>query len=192
MRHIARGWTLALAVAFFGAQGASCSSSNDSGSSFGAGGLGGVGGFGSNLVTTCGQICNNVLADCGVASSLWSECNSACGDLALVPAGCVTQFAGYLACLSGATSIHCDGRTVEISPSSCAAQENEYELCNGGPSPIAACIALPPGNTACGMGAGGPPGPPSALKPVFCVGQPDGCSAAGQNPFGIGTYCCGL
>lgn len=164
---------------------AGCSGNNDSASS--------LFGSGSNVISTCQQICNNVLAQCPSTAGVYGQCTSACNDLILVPQSCLTQFAGYLACLGGATSasISCSpgGTTVTIAPGSCMSEEEAYATCNGGPSPISACIALPPSNTACGSSTAneglGTPG-----KPVFCVGQPSGCTVSGSNPFGIGTYCC--
>ena len=57
-------------------------------------------GPGASLVTTCGMICSNIVAQCGFASPLYDQCTGVCNDLILVPQTCVTEFAGYLACLA--------------------------------------------------------------------------------------------
>jgi hypothetical protein len=142
----------------------------------------------SSLASTCGQVCNNVLAQCGIAASVYTTCTNACTALLLVPDTCITQFAGYLACLTGATSIQCEsgGQTFEIAPGSCVSQEQDYEDCNTGG--IAACIALPSSSNACATNVG--EGLTGTGMPEFCVGVPDGCAATSTNPLGIGTYCC--
>src|SRR5580704_3980117 len=124
----------------------------------------------STLATTCGQVCNNVLAQCGIAGSVYTTCTNACTALLLVPDTCITQFAGYLACLTGATSIQCvsGGQTFEIAPGSCTQQEADYEDCNAGPSPIAACLALPSSSNVCSTNAG--EGLTSSGTSEFCVG----------------------
>lgn len=144
----------------------------------------------STLATTCGEVCNNVFAQCDIGLSAYTTCTNACTALVLAPETCITQFAGYLACLSGATSIECvsGGQTFEIAPGSCVSQEQDYEDCNAGPSPIGACIALPSSNTTCSTNAG--EGLSSSGMPEFCVGAPDGCASPTNNPLGIGTYCC--
>jgi hypothetical protein len=144
----------------------------------------------STLATTCGQVCNNVLAQCGIAASVYTTCTNACTTLLLVPDTCITEFAGYLACLTGVTSIQCvsGGQTFEIAPGSCVSQEADYENCNAGPSPIAACVALSSSSTVCSMNAG--EGLISSGTSEFCVGVPSGCTSTASNPLGIGTYCC--
>ncbi len=142
----------------------------------------------STLVSTCSQVCANVLSQCGIASTVYEACTNTCNALLLVPNTCITQFAGYLTCLTGATSIQCEsgGQTFEIVPGSCTVQESSYEDCNSGPSPLAACIALP--SSACQTSAG--EGLNGSGMAEFCIGAPDGCTAASSNPLGIGTYCC--
>jgi len=144
----------------------------------------------STLASTCGQVCNNALSQCGVAASAYTACTNACTALLLVPDTCLTQFAGYLACLSGATSIQCvsNGQTFVIAPGSCASQEADYDNCNTGVSAVAACIALPSSSNACSMNAG--EGLTSAGMSEFCVGVPANCTSTSSNPLGIGTYCC--
>jgi hypothetical protein len=144
----------------------------------------------STLASTCGQVCNNVVQQCGFGDADYGACTSACGALLLVPDTCITQFAGYLACLTGATSIQCEsgGQTFVIAPGSCVSQEQDYENCNAGPSPFAACLALP-SSSACTTNAG--EGLTGTGTAEFCVGAPDGCSpSSSSNPLGIGTYCC--
>lgn len=137
------------------------------------------------LVTECDEICQQ-LASCGVtAASLQAQCSSACGDLWLVQAGCLDAFASYMACLAGATSVQCGagGQYVVVTPPSCDSYRESFLTCSAGPSPVAACIALP-GNTACGTVAA-----PSS-NPSFCVGVPEGCVSPEPNPLGLGTFCC--
>jgi hypothetical protein len=138
----------------------------------------------ATLVSTCGTICNHVLTQCGAPASIYGQCLAACQDLSLVQAGCLSPFASYLTCLSGATSIQCEagGEYLLVSPPSCEAERQAVSACRGGP-PVAACAELPPGNTSC------PAGTPSAGA-LFCIGQPTGCDPASVGAFGIGPYCC--
>jgi hypothetical protein len=138
----------------------------------------------ANLVTTCDTICDHAVAQCGAPVTIYGDCLSACGELNLVQAGCVDQLASYLACVSGATSIQCQGggEYVLVSPPSCAAERAALSTCSGGP-PVAACVQVPVGNTSC-------PAATPASGALFCVGQPTGCDPAGSTAFGIGAYCC--
>jgi len=135
-----------------------------------------------SLVSTCDAICNNVVAQCGVAASAYGACLSACQDLSLVQLGCVDALAAYLACLGGATSVQCegDGRTVVLRSPSCAPQQQAFEGCTANLS-VAGCVELSPAGTTCPAGGAGA---------LFCVGHPAGCQAAATNAFGIGSYCC--
>jgi hypothetical protein len=148
----------------------------------------------STLASTCGQICNNVVAQCSIGTTAYSNCTNACTTLLLAPETCITQFAGYLTCLTGATSITCvsDGQTTTfaITPDSCASEQSSYETCNSSASPGgAACIALSSSSTACSMNAG--EGLTTTGTSEFCVGTPDNCTpTSSANPLDIGTYCC--
>ena len=148
----------------------------------------------SSLAQTCGQVCNNVLSQCSIGTTAYTNCTNACTTLLLAPETCITQFAGYLACLSGATSIMCvsDGQTTTfaITPGSCTSQQGAYETCNTTASPGgAACLALPSSSNACSMNAG--EGLSTTGTPEFCVGTPDNCTpTSSANPLDIGTYCC--
>jgi hypothetical protein len=154
---------------------ASCSSSSNSGNGNPAATPG-------SLVSTCDQICNNVVAQCAGASAV--QCLSACDDLNLVPNTCLNPIASYLVCLSGATSVQCEagGQYVLVAPADCRDDEQAVTNCNAGPSVVAACLELP-GNTSCASSAAG-------SKAAFCVGAPNGCQAPKPNPIGIGVYCC--
>jgi len=136
----------------------------------------------ATLVSECQRVCDN-LATCGaMALGLEIDCKNACGALGLVQVACLNQFAGYLTCLSGASSVQCFGdHSVIISPSDCEADRQTFLNCNPGPSAIAACVALP-GNNGCAAS--------SDFRAAFCVGTPPGCTAPSPNPLGIGTYCC--
>jgi hypothetical protein len=142
---------------------------------------GGTGG----LVSTCSSICDNVLAKCGVAPAVHADCLAACGRLDIADVGCVDEFAAYIACVGGATSITCgaNGQYVVVSPASCAPQKSAYELCTGGGPPVAACFAQPWRDSAC----------TATREPIahalFCVGQPAGCQSVEGNGI-LGLYCC--
>jgi hypothetical protein len=149
-----------------------------------SGGGGGAGASPLTLVSECDQICSQ-LATCGAtAASLEGQCMGACGDLALVQAGCLDPFAAYLTCLAGATSIQCGagGQYVVITPQSCDGDRETFLNCSAGPSPVAACVELP-GNTSCQTA-------PVMSAATFCVGAPAGCTSPQPNPLGIGTFCC--
>jgi hypothetical protein len=138
------------------------------------------------LVSECDQICSQLSA-CGAdAVSLEPQCTSACGDLAIVPAGCLDPFVAYVTCLAGVTSVQCSGNGayVVVTPPSCEADRQAFLSCNAGPSPVAACLALP-GNTSCATAPIG--SPPTA---TFCVGQPPQCTSPQPNPLGLGVFCC--
>ncbi|HLK40668.1 MAG TPA: hypothetical protein VKU41_28140 [Polyangiaceae bacterium] len=157
---------------------------------------GGGGGNGSgtpSLESTCTTVCNNVLGQCcnvvGAAcggSSALNNCLQSCQGLSAVEGTCVDQFASYLACLSGATSISCEasGPTITVLSPSCNTQFQAYGQCTGGPSPVSACIGISTPSSPCGTSSA--PGTQS----LFCVGQPAGCLPAGPGLFGIGPYCC--
>jgi hypothetical protein len=151
-----------------------------------SGGGGGGGPSGLDLVSKCDQICAQV-GTCGASPALVSQCQSACGDLALAPLGCLDPFAAYLACLGGANSVQCStgpGQAyVFVTPPQCEADRQNLVGCNAGPSPVAACVQLP-GNSACGIGA------PAQMHDTFCVGEPSVCTSLQPNPLGIGTFCC--
>jgi hypothetical protein len=134
-----------------------------------------------SLVSTCDNICNNVVAQCTASDSLYQTCTDACGDLSVIQQSCLDPFASYLTCLAGANSVQCGGggQYVLITPPECEADREATLNCNAEPGIFAACIALP-GNTSCG-GEGGA---------VFCVGAPAGCTSPESNPLGIGVYCC--
>jgi hypothetical protein len=137
------------------------------------------------LVSTCDQICNNVVAQCVPAAGLYNTCTSACGDLALLPSSCLDPFLSYVTCVAGATSVRCgaDGTYVLITPSQCEEARQETLDCNASPGLVAACVALP-GNGSCAS-------PDLAgTTPEFCVGAPNGCMSPVANPLGIGVYCC--
>ena len=186
LRNSLRGWS---AIAVVGLASASCSSGNtSSGNGYGGGTTTGT------LVSTCDQICTNVVAQCGAASNLYGTCLSACGDLNLVNLGCLDPFASYLTCIAGATQVQCgaDGQYVLITPGQCEADRQSTLTCNAEPGLIAACIAVP-GNDSCGAtttgtGLGGTV--TAAGRAEFCVGAPEGCTAPSPNPLGIGIYCC--
>jgi|HubBroStandDraft_6_1064221.scaffolds.fasta_scaffold17475_4 hypothetical protein len=133
----------------------------------------------SSLVSTCSQICDQVLGQCDAPIGVYDDCLNACQDLSVIETTCVSELASYLTCLSGATSIQCEagGEYVLVSPPSCAPQRLSLDSCTGGP-PLAACVQLPASNACAGAG------------PVLCVGEPSGCQAAGATPLGIGPYCC--
>jgi hypothetical protein len=139
----------------------------------------------ASLVSTCDQICANVVAQCSGSVSLEATCESACGDLSFVQLGCIDPFASYLACVVGATSVKCGagGQDVLIMTPQCESDRQAVLNCNAPPGAVAACVQLP-GNTSCGVVA------PGATGPVFCVGVPNGCNSPTPNPVGIGTYCC--
>jgi hypothetical protein len=134
------------------------------------------------LVSTCDQICSNIVATCVESPSLDDTCQSVCGDLSLVVPSCLDQFAGYLTCIAGATSVavSCgpDGADVLVTPPQCEGDLEETQTCNASPGLVSACIAIP-ANPACG-----------GLSTEFCVGAPETCSAPSPNPLGIGVYCC--
>jgi len=153
----------------------------------GGGGGGSVGPTPATLVSTCDQICANVVAQCSESVALEMQCTNACGALGLAPLGCLDPFASYLSCLAGATSVQCEagGQDVVITTPQCASDREAVLSCNAPPGPVAACVELPPGNTSCGLAS---PGGPTAM---FCVGAPANCDPSpSPNPLGIGTYCC--
>jgi hypothetical protein len=139
----------------------------------------------ASLVSTCDQICANVVAQCSGSPSLEATCVGTCGDLNLVQLGCVDPFASYLACVAGATSVHCaaGGQDVLITTPQCESEMQAVLHCNAPPGIVTACVQLP-GNTSCGVMA------PGATGPVFCIGAPAACTSPSPNPIGIGTYCC--
>jgi hypothetical protein len=151
---------------------ASCSSNSSSGDSNSP----------ASLVATCDKVCNEV-SEC-ITSSVLSSCLSTCGELSGVQAGCLDQLASYLACFVGATSISCQGNSLQISLGHCQSERQDLLDCNVGPSPISGCLELS-GNTACAATS------PND-KTEFCIGVPTGCEppAGTTNPLGIGTYCC--
>lgn len=167
MRRRLGGWIVGCLV--LGAVG-SCSS----------GGSGG-GSSPTSLVSTCDQICSNVVARCAGTPMLQADCFNACGALNLVQTGCLDPFASYLACIAGATSVQCgpNAQYVLIVPQQCESDRQAVLGCNAPPGVVQACVQLP-GNTSCS-------GPSGA---VFCVGAPNGCQPPSPNPIGIGTYCC--
>jgi len=150
-----------------------------------SGGGGGYGPTPATLVSTCDQICANVVAQCTESASLEQQCTSACGDLSLVQLGCLDPFASYLACMAGGTSVQCgaNGQDVLITTPQCESDRQAVLDCTAPPGPVAACVQLP-GNASCGVTA------PGAAGAVFCVGAPSGCDSPSPNPIGIGTYCC--
>jgi hypothetical protein len=133
----------------------------------------------ASLVSTCDQICANVVAQCAGMPGLEAQCVSACGALNLVQTGCLDPFASYLACIAGATSVQCGANGVLITPPQCESDRQAVLGCNAPPGPVQACVQLP-GSTACSGASGA----------VFCVGAPNGCQSPSPNPIGIGTYCC--
>jgi hypothetical protein len=151
---------------------ASCSSSSSNGD----------GSSPASLVATCDKVCNEV-SEC-ITSSVLSSCLSTCSELSGVQAGCLDQLASYLACFVGATSISCQGNSLQISLGHCQSERQDVLDCNAGPSPVSGCLDLS-GNTAC---AGTSPND----RTEFCIGVPTGCEppAGTTNPLGIGTYCC--
>jgi len=139
----------------------------------------------AGLVSTCSSICDNVLAECGVAPAIHAECLGACRQLELANVGCVDDFAAYLACVGGATSISCgaNGQYVVVSPASCAPEKSAYDWCTGGGPPLAACFAQPWRDPICS--AAREPSP----RALFCIGRPAGCqSVEGSDMFGL--HCC--
>jgi len=149
------------------------------------GGSGSLGPTPETLVSTCDQICANVVAQCSESAALDAECLNACGDLSLVQLGCIAPFASYLACIAGATSVQCgaDGQDVVVTTPQCEDDRQAVLTCNAPPGVVTACVQLP-GNTSCG------PSATSAMSAEFCVGAPSGCQSPSPNPVGIGTYCC--
>ena len=136
------------------------------------------------LASTCATICDNVLAQCGVAPAIHADCVGACQVLELAQVGCIDEFASYLVCLGGATSVSCgaNGQYVVLSPPNCEGQRVSYGLCTGGGPPLAACLAQPHRNAECA----------AARVPAqahFCVGQPVGCQSV-EGGGSIGLYCC--
>src|SRR5262245_47925472 len=99
----------------------------------------------SSLASTCSQICNNVLAKCGITPAAHAECLNSCQYLQAAQVGCVDETAAYLSCLGGATSVECGGggQYVLLSPPSCAMQQRAYEACRAGGPPLAVCLAQP-------------------------------------------------
>ena len=106
------------------------------------------------LASTCSSICDNVLAQCGVEPAVHAECLGACRQLELANVGCVDDFAAYLACVGGATSISCgaNGQYVVVSPASCQPEKSAYDFCSGGGPPLAACFAQPWRDSVCSRG----------------------------------------
>jgi hypothetical protein len=149
------------------------------------GGGGSIGPTAASLVSTCDQICGNVVAQCTESASLDAQCMAACGDLSLVQLGCIDPFASYLACIAGATSVQCgaDGQDVVLTTPECETDRQAVLACNAPPGLVAACVQLP-GTASCAVSASG------GSAAMFCVGAPSGCSAPSPNPVGIGTYCC--
>jgi hypothetical protein len=137
-----------------------------------------------NLVSTCDQICANVAAQCVGSPSLEAQCMAACSNLNLVGVGCLDPFASYLACIAGATSVHCDanGQYVLLTPAQCESDRQAVLTCNASPGLVTACIALP-SSPSCTPASGG-------TSTEFCVGAPANCMPPSPNPIGIGTYCC--
>lgn len=137
-----------------------------------------------SLASTCTTVCNNVLGQCGAPSGALASCLQGCQGLNAVQGSCVDQFASYLACLGGATSITCtsSGVTVTVLSPSCDPQQQAFAQCTG-PSLVSGCLGLSSGTSTCGF--------PDAAGPraLFCVGQPFGCLPAGAG-VGIGPYCC--
>jgi hypothetical protein len=156
------------------------------GSFFSAGTAGGnAAPSGSNLVLTCDNICNNVVATCvspPLSPDAYMQCINACQYLNLVQSTCVADFAGYLGCLAGANSVSCsgNGQYVVVSPPTCEEQRNAYADCVGGP-PLAACIEIAQTSTSCAAHA-------PRNRALICVGvPPPDCDSTGGL---LGPYCC--
>jgi hypothetical protein len=173
---LSRRWCWAMSVLPIGmfALVASCGDGNGSG-------RGGTPG----LVSTCSSICDNVLAQCGVAPAVHTECLGACRQLELADVGCVDEFAAYIACVGGATSISCraDGRYIVVSPASCEPEKSAYDFCAGGGPPLAACFAQPWRDSVCNAAR------ESTSHALFCVGRPAGCQSV-EGGGVLGLYCC--
>src|SRR5437016_3936911 len=60
-----------------------------------------------SLASTCARVCNNVLAQCGAPPASVSSCLQGCQQLNVIQGTCVDQFASYMTCLAGATSVTC-------------------------------------------------------------------------------------
>jgi hypothetical protein len=177
---------LARALPFAGLLGvavASCSGTNDGN---GNGAYYGGNGSPATVVSTCDMICDNVVGQCAGAVGLLPTCTSACGDLNLLPLGCLNPFLSYLTCVAGATQVTCnaDGTYVLITPQACEADREATLDCNASPGLVAACVSLP-GNTSCSTSPD-----IQGTTPEFCVGAPNGCASPATNPLGIGIYCC--
>jgi hypothetical protein len=138
----------------------------------------------AGLASTCATICDNVLAQCGVAPAIHADCVGACQFLELAQVGCIDEFASYLVCLGGATSVSCgaNGQYVVLSPPNCQGQRLSYGLCTGDGPPLAACLAQPHRNGACAAVR-------ATAQAHFCVGQPVGCQSL-EGGGAIGLYCC--
>jgi hypothetical protein len=173
-----------LFASMMGIIGAGCSGSGTT-TNYSRNGSGGSSGLGGpttgTLVSTCDQICSNVVAQCTDGpANVFTDCLSACGALNIVQDSCLDPFASYLACIAGATSVTCGagGAYVLITPAQCQGDLEATLNCNAAPGLVQACISLP-GNTSCG-----------ASGAFFCVGAPAACSPPEPNPLGIGVYCC--
>ncbi len=137
------------------------------------------------LVSTCSTICDNVLAQCGIAPAIHAECLRTCQQLELADVGCVDELAAYLACVGGATSITCgaNGQYVVVSPASCQLEKSAYDSCTGGGPPLAACFAQPWRDSICS--AARQPSP----RALFCIGRPTGCQSVEGGDL-LGLHCC--
>jgi hypothetical protein len=167
--------------------GTTTSYSSGSGANGSSNGLGGP--TPGTLVSTCDQICSNVVARCvDSPANVYTDCISACGALNLVQGSCLDPFASYLACMAGATSVTCggDGQYVLITPQECEADREATLNCNAAPGLIAACVGVPSNQ----CGASDTNGQTTGEAAVFCVGAPAGCAPPEPNPLGIGVYCC--
>lgn len=139
----------------------------------------------TSLTSTCDQICNNVVAQCGVSPAVHQDCLNGCQTLQAADVGCADELAAYLACLGGATSVQCQagGQYVLVSPPGCAAQQQAYATCHGGATPLAACFAEPLSASVCSNTSGHP-------HAYLCVGAPLGCVSPTGGTIVLGTYCC--
>jgi hypothetical protein len=139
-----------------------------------------------SLASSCTTVCNNVLGQCAAPSGALASCLQGCQGLNTVQGTCVDQFASYLACLGGATSVSCsaNGVSVTILSPSCNAEQQTFAQCTG-PSLVPTCVGLSSGNGTCGSADAA-----AGSRALFCVGQPFGCLPAGAGVFGIGPYCC--
>src|SRR5260221_3247812 len=105
----------------------------------------------ASLASTCTNVCNNVLGQCGTAGALGS-CVQACQGLNGVQGACVDQLASYLGCVSNAASLTCSGTgaTLSVQAPSCNSQYQAYAVCGGGILPsVSACVGLSSANSTC-------------------------------------------